>query len=450
MATTELHKVPETILSRCQVFEFRTISTRGIFDQLRRIAEELGIQVSDRALMSIARAGEGSMRDAESALDQVISFAGSNVADEDVSTALGLVDTETLANLAGAIARQDSGQVLRLADEVVARGYNLRNLCKELMVFFRGLLVTKVAGFDPELVQMPAEEADSFIRLADSFSEQDLIRFFSILAKTEQDIKESLQPRFHMEIGLMKLVHASRLYLLEDALAKLGEIQTSIPRGVTPSSPPSTGARSQPVRDPFLPSRGSLPARLPSSSSPAPRPRPAAANAGSRVSPPADMASKKASSVDPAPEPPPILEEPYQVEQEPRIAHSNTGGQREVENILNKLETQRKSMLLSVLDHAVSIRVDGNLLRVTFQPTDTTFRSRLEARDARKTLEETAREVLGREITLSVTAGSDTAPPAAASTQEATAAKDKAEEHPAVRSLLDAFHGEVIEVIKPE
>src|ERR1051325_182410 len=145
MATTELQKVPETILSRCQVFEFRTITLKKISDQLRQIAASLGVKINESALLSIARAGEGSMRDAESALDQVISFAGQVVTDEDVSAALGLVDIETLNDTIRAIAAEDSGRILRIVDEVVSRGYDLRNFCREMIVHLRSLLVIKVA-----------------------------------------------------------------------------------------------------------------------------------------------------------------------------------------------------------------------------------------------------------------------------------------------------------------
>ena len=143
LATTELQKVPETILSRCQVFEFRTITVKKIADQLRHIATDLKVDITEAAVLAIARAGEGSMRDAESAFDQVISFSESKITEEDVSAALGLVDLETLNKTLGAIAAEDSGQVLRIIEDVVTRGYDLRNFCRELMVHVRALLVTK-------------------------------------------------------------------------------------------------------------------------------------------------------------------------------------------------------------------------------------------------------------------------------------------------------------------
>src|SRR5262249_45539383 len=161
------------------VFEFRTISLKKITAQLRQIAEKLSVQVSDAALLAVARAGDGSMRDAESALDQVISFAGNVIADEDVSAALGLVDVETLNATMQAVGEQDASRLLRIVDEIVGRGYDLRNFCRELMTHIRGLLVVKVAGFDAELVQAAPGEGEALTRLAQMFSEQDLIRFFS-------------------------------------------------------------------------------------------------------------------------------------------------------------------------------------------------------------------------------------------------------------------------------
>src|SRR5262249_15959073 len=234
LATTDLHKVPETILSRCQVFEFRTISLGKILDQLRLIATTEGVTVSDRALMSIARAGEGSMRDAQSAFDQVISFAGSNIQDEHVSAAPGLVDIDTLNETIEAIAVQDSARLLKIIDDVVSRGYDIRSYCRELMTHFRGLLMIKIAGFDPELTQLSESDGETLGRLAGEFSEQDLVRFFSLLTKSEQDIRVSAHPRFQLELGLLKLLHAKRLYLLEDALARIGELEARL--GATPQS----------------------------------------------------------------------------------------------------------------------------------------------------------------------------------------------------------------------
>ena len=474
LATTELHKVPDTILSRCQIFEFRTINTRNIFEQLRHIATTLGVEISDRALLAISRSGEGSMRDAESALDQVISFAGNSVADDDVSAALGLVDIETLAKTMHAIAEQDAQRVFRLVDEVVSRGYDLRNLCKEWMVYVRALLVVKAIGFDQELVQMPAEEGESLVRVSESFSEQDLVRFFAILVKTEQDIKVSSQPRFHLEIGLMRLVHVSRLYLLEDALARLADLQsrigassaTALKSVASRSELPSPGQRSG--AGPGIssgagsrPAPSAVPTRRPPPSQPSQRATPEPREGPMRPAVPVQSSSTRPRVSE---EPPPILGEPPDFDsatsatsadatesQQASSAHQNTGGQAAAEKILALLESRGKRMLISALDHADSIRVEGDFLCISYSPSGTLLKNQLETRDNRKSLEEASREVLARPIVLSVSLGrQEPSSPAEAKKQEAVDATEQARKHPAVRSLMDAFHGEVTDVIKPE
>jgi DNA polymerase-3 subunit gamma/tau len=146
MATTELHKLPDTILSRCQQFEFRTIATAKIAERLRLIAEAEKVSLSDEALREIARAGEGSMRDAQSAFDQVISFSGKKITPEDVETALGLAGTEMLARVMRAIDEQKPVEALLVVDELVMRGHDLRNFCRDLLSHLRDLLVAKASG----------------------------------------------------------------------------------------------------------------------------------------------------------------------------------------------------------------------------------------------------------------------------------------------------------------
>jgi DNA polymerase-3 subunit gamma/tau len=437
LATTELQKVPETILSRCQVFEFRTITLRKITEQLRAIAAVEGVQISEAALLAIARAGEGSMRDAESAFDQVISFSGLEIKDEDVSAALGLVDLETLNNTLRAVADQDAGQVLRIIDEVVTRGYDLRTFCRELIVHIRALLVVKVAGFDAELVQMPSSEGESLARLADAFSEQDLVRFFSILSKTEQDIRTTSQPRFHLEIGLMKLVYSRRLYQLEDALRQLEEIRAVLGAGgmITASDAGTPRQQSSPL-----------------------------ARASEKKAPP--PAAPKSRSFQPAAQsyvPPPIEEEP-EIERSNRAPNRPaaieasataasgpaTGGEDAVKKIIAALEAKRRMMLVTVLDKA-QVRIDGDFLRVTLLPENARDKSQIEPKDKRQLIEETAREIVGRRLQLSVSIGAESSGEPEQPAQKPKAnPKRLAEENPKLRALTDKFHGEIIEVVKPE
>src|SRR6266849_1154283 len=152
MATTELDKIPETVLSRSQVYEFRTISTKAIAEQLRRIVDAEGVTVGDESLQLIARDAEGSMRDAESKLDQVIAFTGKTIAGEDVSTVLGLVGRDLLLDGIQAVADEDAPASFALAARAVEMGYDLRAVCRELSRVVRDVLVLAV---DPSRISDP-------------------------------------------------------------------------------------------------------------------------------------------------------------------------------------------------------------------------------------------------------------------------------------------------------
>jgi DNA polymerase III subunit gamma/tau len=231
MATTELHKVPDTILSRCQQFEFRQIPTEKIFRRLREIADGEGVKISDTSLREVARAGAGSLRDAQSAFDQVIAFSGDQIAEEDVTTALGLVSAATLGRFVEAIADQKTAEILNLVEEVFVRGYDLRNFTRELAAYMRHLLVIKSGIGGSDLLGVTDVEVDRLRQLSSSFSEEDLVRLFHLLAETEKEIKDSPHPRFQLEIGLVKLTHATRLKTLDELMKKLEKLESRITGG---------------------------------------------------------------------------------------------------------------------------------------------------------------------------------------------------------------------------
>ncbi len=227
MATTELHKVPETILSRCQEFQFRTIALQKIFDRLKLIAEAEKISVADDALREIARSGEGSMRDAQSNFDQVISFSGDNIAVKDVTTALGMASGETLGSVLKAIAEKDARQILDVVDDLVARGQDLRNFSRDLLSIFRDLLVYKVAGKADTLFETSVLSSEEMQKFAEPFSEADLLRFFNSVAETETKLKDATQTRYVLEIGLIKLIEMLRVAPIEELLKKLSDIESA-------------------------------------------------------------------------------------------------------------------------------------------------------------------------------------------------------------------------------
>src|SRR5436190_12908216 len=222
MATTELHKIPDTILSRSQVFEFRTIPTRLITAQLRKIVEAEGITAEDAALALIARAAEGSMRDAQSALDQVIAFAGNTIAVEDVSTVLGLVGRDLLFDLIDAVVAEDGPAAFALADRAVEAGHDLRLVLRELSRAVRDLMIVSV---DPSRCgdgDLAEGERERLTALASRFSREDLMRAFDLLSNAEQEIRTASHPRYQFEMLLLKWMHTRKLVPLTDLLTSGG------------------------------------------------------------------------------------------------------------------------------------------------------------------------------------------------------------------------------------
>ena len=223
MATTLLDKIPDTILSRSQVFEFRTIGSAAIAEQLRTIVEAEGVAVDDAGLALVARAADGSMRDAQSALDQVIAFAGDSAGAEEVSAVLGLVGRDAVLDLAETVADEAAGQVFDLTGRFVEAGYDLRSVCRELSRLVRDLMVLKVDArriADPEIA-LDAER-DRLQALANRFSREDLLRGFDVLSRAEFDIRGAAQPRYHFEMAMLRWIHLRGLVPLAELLGGAG------------------------------------------------------------------------------------------------------------------------------------------------------------------------------------------------------------------------------------
>lgn len=263
MATTELEKIPETVLSRSQVYEFRTIPTVAIARQLRRIVDAEAITVSDDTLQLIARDAEGSMRDAQSKLDQVIAFTGTTMTPEDVATVLGLVGRDLLLDAVEAVAAEDAAAAFTLSGRAVEMGYDLRAVCRELSRVVRDLLVLSIdpsRAMDPEIAG--EGERDRLKALAGRFSREDLLRAFDVLTKAEIDIRAAAQPRYHLEMALLRLIYLRKLAPVEDLVASMsgaGPATQMAPAGpsgtrILPSrSPVSQPARQAPAVPPARP-----------------------------------------------------------------------------------------------------------------------------------------------------------------------------------------------------
>ena len=219
MATTELHKIPDTVLSRSQIYEFRTISTKIVVERLRHIAGQEGITVADDALLLLARAGEGSMRDSLSAFDQVRAFAGDTLTIDDVTSVLGLVGRDLVFDMLEAIASEDAGAAFTLVDAAIERGYDLRLLCRELARATRDLLVVSVDSGrlkDPDVAS--ESERARVQAIGARFSREDLLRTFDGFTRAEYDVRQSDHPRFQLEMALLRLMHLRKLLPLAELL----------------------------------------------------------------------------------------------------------------------------------------------------------------------------------------------------------------------------------------
>src|SRR5205807_8839952 len=177
----------------CQLFEFRTIATAKIAERLQEIAKAEEISISKEAIREIARAGDGSMRDAQPAIDQVISYAGEKIETEDVEKALGIAGADVLARVINGIAENKPADALALLQDLVMRGHNLRNFCRDVLGHLRDLLVVKVSA-DPKLLASSSMQTAALQKQATLFSESDLVRLFHSLAETEPNPKDPAHP----------------------------------------------------------------------------------------------------------------------------------------------------------------------------------------------------------------------------------------------------------------
>jgi DNA polymerase-3 subunit gamma/tau len=222
LCTTESHKIPTTIASRCQQFSFRSVDFEELLKRMEWICGEEGITAEPEALAVIAQVGEGSVRDSLSALDQAIACCGSTLHAAEVRALLGMFSQDAMEQVTTALEQSDAARMLEIVDELERKGANLQHFCRELARHIRNLLVAKISGEGTRLIAASAREKQSLARVAGRFGELDLTRYLQIVLDVFKDLQYSLQPRLHLEIGLLKLVHAAKLSTIEEALAKLG------------------------------------------------------------------------------------------------------------------------------------------------------------------------------------------------------------------------------------
>ncbi|HWV93788.1 MAG TPA: DNA polymerase III subunit gamma/tau, partial [Vicinamibacterales bacterium] len=425
MATTELHKIPDTILSRSQVFEFRTISPKDITNQLKRIAEIEHIEGSDTAFALIARAAEGSMRDAQSALDQVIAFAGKTVGVDDVSTVLGLVGRDLLMDVIDAVVAEDGPRAFALTERAVESGTDLRLVCRELSQVVRDMMVMTV---DPSRVgdaELAPEERERLAVLTREFSKEDLMRAFDLLSTAEQEIRNVSHPRYYFEMILLRWMHLRKLVPLSELLEQMGGAGIkSVPRTV---SAPATGkvaptsAKVAPTSSSVAPASSAI---VPTSNKVAPT--------SSKVAPTSDKVAPTSSA----------------------IAPSDKGAPASSlkDALLAEIRSGKGFFYNTVVAQAQKIDVADDRVTFTFLPAHKALREQFD--QSRAWLEAAAERLSGRKIVVSaVQAATDNGEPLSSEPKAAAPAgppkrdlKAEALESTGVQALLDVFPAEIRDV----
>ena len=252
LCTTESHKIPVTIASRCQQFSFRGVDFEDLVTRMRWICGEEGITADDETLAVLAQAGDGSVRDSLSALDQAIACCGTTLADADVRNLLGMFSLDSLGTVARALKDGDSSAMLDVVLELERNGLSLQHFARELSRYMRNLLVKKIAPQNPRLVAASPQEQERLKETSSWFSEEDLTRYLQICMDIFRELQFALQPRLHLELGLLRMVHAGRLVSIEEALANLGSGSGGGPTGAAVPRP-SSAAPPRPSPDAMAP-----------------------------------------------------------------------------------------------------------------------------------------------------------------------------------------------------
>ncbi len=232
-ATTDPHKVPHTIHSRCQRYDFKRIPYRLVVEHLGNIAKAECIEISERALFSIAREGEGSMRDAQSLFDQVLAYAGKQVKDEDVAAALGLADRNLIYSVGAAIVDHNPVRAVELLNDLHLYGYDMRRFARELLEHFRNLAVARLVPGGELFEDLPAEEIKQLQEQAQRLSNEDSDRAFRLLLAAESEVARATSPKLVLEMLLIKLATLTPIVSIEALLAKIDGLERSLGSGQT-------------------------------------------------------------------------------------------------------------------------------------------------------------------------------------------------------------------------
>ncbi|MFB0532054.1 MAG: hypothetical protein ACETVU_00100, partial [Desulfatiglandales bacterium] len=231
-ATTEPHKVPATILSRCQRFDFTRIPILEIEQQIKRIIKEEGIRISDSGISVIAREAGGSLRDAESLLDQVVSFTGPNVEDNHITSVLGLIDRDLIYKTSQAIIDGDSKLCLEIVDQVYNYGYDIKVFYREIMGQFRNLIVSLISQEPSQIMDLPDNELKETKKQAKHAGLERLLQSLSFLINREADLRYTNNPRIALEAILLKLSRLREYLSFDELIKRIEDIEKRLNKSI--------------------------------------------------------------------------------------------------------------------------------------------------------------------------------------------------------------------------
>jgi DNA polymerase-3 subunit gamma/tau len=446
MATTQPEDIPQTIRSRCQHFSFRAVKFEDIMGQLRDIVTKEKIPADDDALALLAEAGDGSLRDALSILDQAIASTSDHLTLDSVRSLIGAAPATALETVMQAVADNSSEKILVLVDELIGEGHSPTHFARQLVRFLRNVTVAKIAGKDSGLLQVSSDERARVSRIAELFSEEDLTRHLQIMLRTHGELGYRQEQRFHLELGLLKMAHAQRLLpleqLLSDAAASASGPARTTPRPVLAlptearRSEPPTSARSSSV-SPFAADsarKGSPKAETSGGTS-------AAGATSANLVIMGSAAPAVEEELSPEPDPLPSERAEAKTETRPQV---KTESLRDA--VLHALANQQ--MLVSLLENA-EWRLEGNALIAKVAASSTMIEMSFTA-DARRIASAAASGLAGRPIKMLVEPGgapqAASAPPRASSRLSGSA-RSRAEQDPVVQRMQEKFGAEIRTVI---
>ncbi len=457
LATTQPEDIPQTIRSRCQHFSFRAVRFEEILGQLKDLVGREGIEADEDALALLAEAGDGSIRDALSILDQAIASCDGRLTAEAVRQLAGAAPSTVLEDVMQAVARSSSEEVLRLVDRLIGEGHSPTHFARQMVRFLRNTVVAKIAGGDSSLLQISGDERQRVARVAELFSEEDLTRHLQIMLRTHGELGYRQEQRFHLELGLLKMSHAQRLLPIEELLSAAGLAGASAPK---PIGRPTVVPDARKSESPATARSGFASSNQASSSQVSPFAADSARKSGSKPQLLADdnpagglpaVATGKVTAgvVMGAAAPAAVAEAAPEVSARPeRVPEKRADDvpQDALRNpVLHALAAAGHQMLVSMLEGG-EWQVAGNELVIKVASSATVIDMTLGA-DARRLAIATASGVAGRALKLRVISG-EVAPSAATSRPSSNGGgRSRAEQDPIVRRMKEKFGAEIRTII---